>query len=78
MKATRAFFLFIAILATCAAILTVLFLDRSEWPQYLRKSLGSAAFNFGVYYFLRWAEKTAEDREKQSPPRLDSGNEKGS
>lgn len=61
----KAFFLFIAVLATCASVLTVLFLDRSEWPEQLRKTIGAAVLNFGIYAWLRWAEKTGKEREKQ-------------
>jgi len=56
--------LFIAILATVAAILTLLFLDRSEWPSNLRKSVGAAVLNFGLFFFLRYAEKKGKEREK--------------
>ena len=62
----KTFFLFITVLAICAVILTVLFLDRSEWPQYLPNSIGAAVINFSFYYFLRYAEKTGKEREKRN------------
>jgi len=59
----KIFCLCIAILATCAALLAVFFGDPHDLEQNLRKSIGAAILNFGLYAALHWAEKTGKRRE---------------
>ena len=71
------FFLFIALLAIFAAIMALIFLDRSVWPQYLRRAVIAAVINFGFYYSLDWAERSGKKREKMNAQVKPKGPAKG-
>jgi len=68
----KTFCLGIAILAVCAALLAFFFGNPQDLEQNLRKTIGAAVLNFGLYFFLRWAEKTGKEREAREK----SGNKK--
>ena len=59
----KTFCLCIAITAVCAALLAVFFGNPQDLAQNLKKSVGAAVLNFGLYLFLRFSEKKGKERE---------------
>jgi hypothetical protein len=53
----KSLFLCIALLSTVTAIFVIVAMDRLEWSETLRNTVGSAVLNFGIYFTLRWLER---------------------